>query len=213
MTLKTKIPRKITFQYCGEDYFFVPASPDHAPEMCEALRESLPDMAPFMCWASEENATPAAQYGRLAAAFKTYFDDEGDYMFHLFRAGRFIGSVALMHRAWGKHVVEVGYWVRSQESKKGLATVSTKIMLYLCWEVFHFKRVLCCHNNANVGSQKVIEKAGFVKESEHRWFEDATEEMIAAGCSEYTSLYALMADSAPKQDLSDLDLKIEFYPL
>ena len=83
-----------------------------------AVTESLDELRPWMPWAADYSRASAEEY--LAGSVKDW--DEGTaYNYAIVTGDTLVGSIGLMNRC-GPGGLEIGYWVRSAYTGRGLAT-------------------------------------------------------------------------------------------
>lgn len=113
---------------------------------------------------------------------------------------RFLTACGLHPRcALNSNALEIGYWKRTSETGKGLATLATQILTIYCFEGLGCDRVQISHNINNDASRRVIEKCGFVPEGKIRnAIVNLPSEWIAAGLDSCRDLlgYSLLPDDA-----------------
>ena len=85
---------------------------------------------------------------------------------------------------------EIGYWVSSPKTGKGLGSIAAKILIALAFSEYQANRVSVVCNLENKRSLKVIENAGFHFEGCLRnYLMQPTNEMIANGYSPITNVH------------------------
>lgn len=186
-----------------------PLSISHASEMVARVQESLTELRKFMHWAHFPQ-TLDSQYERLIGVQADYWSGK-DYGLGIFAvdSGRLLGSAGFHRRLLNPHGYEIGYWVSTPEAGQGIATTATRMIITLLFEHFACERVQISTNENNLGSQRVIEKCGFIPEATLRNFVLAkpTPEMVQNGWegSPREKLYALIPE-----DRAQLDWYAEF---
>ncbi len=58
--------------------------------------------------------------------------------------------------------VEIGYWIGQPWWGRGFATEAARLLVRYCFTNRGMTRLVCCHFIDNAGSQRVIEKLGFI---------------------------------------------------
>lgn len=148
-----------------------------------AIESSLKDLVPFMEWAHKD-LTIESQSQRIDQSKKAYLAcSEFDFAVLNLESNEFLMSASLSKpRAPNRSALSIGYWTASKFSNRGIATIVTKILTVIAFEVMNCDRVEIGCNKANFKSAKVIEKCGFIFEGEARnYFTEATESMIKNG--------------------------------
>jgi RimJ/RimL family protein N-acetyltransferase len=131
-----------------------------------ALAISLPELQQWLPWAQTmptvEDELAVLTTG--TAAFDA--DEEWAYMLYELETGELVGGAAL-HRRVGPGAVEIGYWVRSDRTKRGYATSAARA---LTDAVFthrpDIERLEIHMDQANLASAAVPAKLGFRLERE-----------------------------------------------
>lgn len=90
------------------------------PALAEAIADSIEHLRPFMPWVAQEPLGHGAraemvrgwEVGRLAG---------GDAVYGILRAGRVVGAAGA-HRRIAADGVEIGYWLRADETGRGTMT-------------------------------------------------------------------------------------------
>ena len=84
----------------------------------------------------------------------------------------YLGNVGLHPVHASPHSAEVGYWVRSSETGRGVATAAAALMIIAAFEEFRFHRLVLRAASDNVGSNRVAAKLAMqldgVQRHEHR---------------------------------------------
>jgi RimJ/RimL family protein N-acetyltransferase len=80
------------------------------------------------------------------------------------QTGRMIGIGGLHKPDWNIPMFMVGFQVRTHETGKGYGTEIAKALTKYAFDGLEAQRVYTFHAEGNIGSQRVIEKAGFKKE-------------------------------------------------
>ena len=77
---------------------------------------------------------------------------------------RHLGNVSVWFTSRPSGVGEVGYWIRSDESGKGLATEAAARTIEIGFEELELQRSVLLRAVGNDASQRVAEKLGFTRE-------------------------------------------------
>lgn len=121
-----------------------------APLLKQAIDSSLPDLQAWMPWALEE-PSPVEAIERRIAGMRTRFAAGADFPYGVFdRAeARVLGGAGL-HPRRGPGVLEIGYWIRSDSTGRGLATEVARALTELAFAAHRIPRVeiRCDPNNA-----------------------------------------------------------------
>lgn len=95
-------------------------------------------------------------------AAESRFDEGVDWAFVLVEAdtGDVVGTVAL-HAKGDPHCVEIGYWVRTDRTRRGYASSAARALTEAAFEYLDVDRVQIRMDKANVPSAAVPPKIGF----------------------------------------------------
>lgn len=172
----------LRFSLGGETFELRIPHPEDADALLEAIRESLPELKRFMLWAHFPSTLDTEfQQNRIAAAREAYLTG-ADFVFHLWSGDEIVGGAGLHPRALNARALEVGYWVRSSYSGRGLATAVVKACAVFNFEHLKNQRLQCLVNEANQASLRVAQKCGFRLEGKLKYWEaQGTEEHRAQG--------------------------------
>ena len=182
MDMTTLPSSGLRFTLNGETFDLRIPHPDDVNTLLEAIQESLPELKRFMLWAHfESTLDPEYQNKRIAAAREAYLAG-ADFVFHLWNGDQIVGGAGLHPRALNPRALEVGYWIRSSYSGRGLATAVVKACAVFNFEHLKNQRLQCLVNEANHASLSVARKCGFRLEGELKYWEaQGTEEHRAQG--------------------------------
>lgn len=140
-----------------------PYALNDGPDVWAAVRESLDDLQPWMPWAhagytvAESNAWIAQQ----VPAFK-----KGTmYEFAIVTAGaRYLGGCGINAIDTVNLRANIGYWVRSSATRRGVATTALCLVRDWAFHRTHLIRLEVLVSTENAASQRVAEKAGALRE-------------------------------------------------
>ena len=125
----------------------------------QAVTESLDELRPWMPWAADYSRASAGEY--LAGSVKDW--DEGTaYNYAIMTGDALAGSIGLMTRC-GPGGLEIGYWVRSAYTGRGLATAATAAVVGQAFGLPGVDWVEIVHDELNVASGQIPRKLGFTE--------------------------------------------------
>jgi RimJ/RimL family protein N-acetyltransferase len=112
-----------------------------------------------MPWAADYSRASAEEY--LAGSVKDW--DEGTaYNYAIVTGDALAGSIGLMTRC-GPGGLEIGYWVRSAYTGRGLATAATAALVGQAFGLPGVDWVEIVHDELNVASGQIPRKLGFTE--------------------------------------------------
>jgi ribosomal-protein-alanine N-acetyltransferase len=86
-------------------------------------------------------------------------------VFAIDRNGAFAGTIGLHSLQLSDHCAEVGYWIEKSHREKGIATLALKAILNFSFNVAAFRRIEAMADYDNLASQRVMERAGMVRDA------------------------------------------------
>lgn len=136
-----------------------------AESIVEAVHGSLPDLTRWLPWAHAGYAKDdAAAYIRDSSqswkegrAFDYAIRSPNDPSHHL-------GNISVWHVSRLGRIGEIGYWVRTDATSKGIASEGTDAMLSLGFSTLNLHKITLRIAVGNDASVRVAEKLGFTRE-------------------------------------------------
>lgn len=137
--------------------------PGDVDAICEAVLESRAALSPWVPWchpgySREDTATWVA--GRSGAWDR---DEEKGFVI-VDATARLLGCCGIHHIDAANGVAELGYWVRSRATGRGVATEATRLLTRWAFREALLHRIEMLISAENVASQRVAEKSGAVRE-------------------------------------------------
>ena len=142
-----------------------PYRSDDVQTLYEAVRESLAEMSTWMSWCHENYSIEET---REFIASRGQSAEVGEwYSFGIFTAdsGRFLGGVGLNFINRVHQMGNLGYWVRTSATGRGVAARATRLVARFGFEEVGLQRIEILAAVGNIASQRVAEKAGAVREA------------------------------------------------
>jgi RimJ/RimL family protein N-acetyltransferase len=138
--------------------------PSDAPRLKDAIDSSLDELRPWMPWVRTEPQDVSEKVA-LLRRFRGQFDLGSDFTFGMFDADEkdVIGGTGL-HKRRGADALEIGYWIRTGHTGKGLATESSAALTRVAFELCEVDRVEIRVDPANALSLPVPRKLGYAEE-------------------------------------------------
>lgn len=130
-----------------------------APEVCEAVRESLSELMPWMPWChpqySERDAVSWIRATLDGLATGSLYD------FAVFDAdGRYVGGCGVNQIRHAESLANLGYWVRSSRTGRGIGSAAVLKVAEWTWQHTALDRLEIVAAVDNLRSQRVAEKVG-----------------------------------------------------
>lgn len=165
-----------------------------------AVIASQGELRGFMPWAHE--APTRDEEHSLVTRFRADYFAGREYVVGLFDGdGAVLGGAGLHPRcALNPRALEVGYWCHSARANQGWATLASRVLTAVAFGPFGCDRLQVMHDEANLPSQRVVEKCGFVFEGTTRNVTAAVGPEVRAGGyrgSGRHRLYGLVPDDLP----------------
>jgi RimJ/RimL family protein N-acetyltransferase len=130
----------------------------------EAARESIAEVSVWLPWC-HENYSIEETRGFIGSRESAAQGGEW-YSFGIFEkdGGRFLGGVGINFINRVHQMANLGYWVRTGATGRGIATAATRLAAKFGFEQLGLQRLEIVIAVANRGSQRVAEKAGATRE-------------------------------------------------
>jgi RimJ/RimL family protein N-acetyltransferase len=130
----------------------------------EAAQQSINELSPWMFWCHSGYSIDET---KIWIESRPWLWNKGtDYSFAIIdpHERSFLGSCALSHVDPVNRVAELGYWVRTDRSRQGIASAATLLAARFAFEKLALNRVEIVVATGNKASQRVAEKIGAVRE-------------------------------------------------
>ncbi|MEO3947899.1 GNAT family N-acetyltransferase [Gorillibacterium sp. CAU 1737] len=92
------------------------------------------------------------------------FVNGNDYSWTVVYKGKVAGQIQLFHFQNSNTCAEVGFFIKREYWNKGINTAVLKEVSHFAFETMKIKRVEAQVHTSNKGSQRTLEKAGFLQE-------------------------------------------------
>ena len=136
---------------------------DDAAALCEAASESGLEVHPFMPWC--RSGLTVDELRRWIATQVLAFEAGKAYEFIILsEGGRFLGGCGLNQIDDLNHRANLGYWVRSSISGRGVATAAIQQLVQWAFTNTDLVRLEVVVSTRNTASLRTAEKAGAVRE-------------------------------------------------
>ena len=168
--------------------------PEDAALLKEAVDSSLEHLRPWMPWARYEPQDLDRKV-ELLRMFRGQFDRDENYTYGIFAfdESRLLGGSGLHPRS-GPESIEIGYWIRADATRQGIATEVTAVLTRAAIEQSGYERVDIQVDPENELSQRIPRRLGFTEEGRLRRRLDPNED---GGARRDSVLFSLLADELP----------------
>lgn len=141
-----------------------PSQAGDGAAMFKNKADSFKELHKWMPWAKELGTQEQSEATAREAAAN--FINRTDMMLlgFLNDGGGLAVSTGLHRMDWDLRIFEIGYYVTTPHTGKGLATESTNALIRYAFNALAATKVKICHSAGNDASARVIEKLGFEKE-------------------------------------------------
>jgi RimJ/RimL family protein N-acetyltransferase len=141
--------------------------PADAPVLKEMLDESEASFDAHMWWYTGKTFEETVERVR---SFRSEFDAGVAYRYHVLEGERPVGG-GVLHTRRGAFGLEVGYWVRTSELGRGIATETAAALTHVAFLVCEADRVEFHIATGNDASIAVVERLGIPREAvlRRRW--------------------------------------------
>lgn len=130
----------------------------------EAVRESISEISPWMPWCHPDYSMEDSAAWVLSRDEAWANAVEHSFVITDAQTGAFLGAVGLNYFNRDHQFANLGYWVRSSRTGRGVATTATLLTARFGLRVISLQRIEIVAAVGNKASQRVAEKAGAKKE-------------------------------------------------
>jgi len=130
----------------------------------EAVRESISEMFEWMPWCHPDYSIEESRAWIELQPDK--WEKGKEYNFAIFRntGGLYLGGCGLSIIDHKIGVANLGYWIRTSQTQKGIATAATLLLTRFAFNELRLNRVEFTVAVDNQASLRVVEKLGAIKE-------------------------------------------------
>jgi ribosomal-protein-serine acetyltransferase len=138
--------------------------PEDAVLLFKAARESVNEMFPFVPWCHANYAVSESE--SFISSSQTAWEEGSNFNFAVFdcKSDLFLGGVGLSRINRKNNFANLGYWVRSSQTKRGIATGAAILAAEFGLKDLGLTRIEIIMAVENVASRKVAEKMGAKRE-------------------------------------------------
>jgi ribosomal-protein-serine acetyltransferase len=167
---------------------------DHDVEVVyEAVRESLDELGRWLSWCHPGYTRDETSAFILSRAGAWSAGQEFSFAITHARTGEFLGSVGLNQINPAYRMANLGYWIKTGQTKRGVATAATRLVARFGLLEVGLKRLEIIAAVGNRASQRTAEKAGAVREGVLRkrlWIKEQPHDAM---------LYSLVSEDLEEQ--------------
>ncbi len=128
----------------------------------EAVLASLSELSRYLPWAHDRYSRSVTQ--QFIRESTAAWHEGRAYDFAIRRdsePGHHVGNVSIWHVSRANGTGEVGYWVRTDETSRGVCTEAVARILRFGFEELGMHRIVVRIGVGNTGSERVAQKLGF----------------------------------------------------
>ncbi len=154
----------------------------------EAVRESIKEISVWMPWCHPDYAIEETT--AFITSREEAWANDREYTFGIFDMGTrdFLGSTGLNFVNRVHNCANLGYWVRSSATGRGVASSAARLVARYGLEHLGFQRIEILAAVGNLPSQRAAEKAGALREAVLR------KRVLVKGQPQDAVLYSLVAE-------------------
>jgi ribosomal-protein-serine acetyltransferase len=154
----------------------------------EAARESINEVSPWLPWCHANYSIEEAESFIMSRAESEKNEDEYSFAVVDAETGMFLGGVGLNQVNRIHLLCNLGYWVRTSCTRRGVASSAARMAARFGLEELKLQRIEIVIAVGNHASQRVAEKAGAVREGELR------KRLFSNGRAQDAVMYSLIAE-------------------
>jgi ribosomal-protein-serine acetyltransferase len=139
--------------------------PADAQGLTDAVRISHAHLHPWMPWVEQPPLSVSERLGWMREMRERRCGG-GDAIYGILFRGQAAGGCGL-HQRIGEGGLEIGYWVRADLVRRGIATTAVRILTAAAFALPQIERVEIHHDKANTASGRVAAAAGYRLVAEH----------------------------------------------
>ncbi|MDP9066818.1 MAG: GNAT family N-acetyltransferase [Actinomycetota bacterium] len=163
-------------------------TPEHAEGLWNAIERSLPELRRFMAWAPSASLENSRVFTQMMAR---RWEEVSEWTFVIVHDGEAAGTISLSGYQSLFALAEIGYWLRSDLSGRGLMTEAARAVSDFGFDEIGLHRIELRAAVDNAGSIRIAEKLGFAREGllrEASWSERGYLDLY---------IYGLLAEERP----------------
>jgi ribosomal-protein-serine acetyltransferase len=151
-------------QLIREQVLLRPYRPDDVERIYEAVHESVKELQPWLPWC-QANYSRADSESWIKSCDEAWIKGTAcEFAILDAGSGAYIGGCGLNQINPECKTANLGYWVRSNRTKQGVATKVTALLTDFGFHELKLNRIEMIIATGNKASQRVVEKAGAKRE-------------------------------------------------
>lgn len=137
-----------------------PHRPEDVDALYAAVTESVAEVGKWLPWCHAGYAR--AEAAEFIASVQTAWAEGSHYPFAILDAptGAFLGGIGINHIAKPNKLANVGYWVRTSRTGRGVAPAAVRLVARFAFEALALTRLEIACIPENHASRRVAEKVG-----------------------------------------------------
>ena len=132
-----------------------------APELYAAVCDSLLELTPYMTWATPAYSLATCQENTRKAIAQFAARESLRYHFFSRETGEFVGNASFHHIDWSVPKLELGYWLRTAYTGKGLMREAVAALCEMAERELNAVRLEIRCDTRNLKSVRVAEGCSF----------------------------------------------------
>ncbi len=145
-----------------------PCRLEDAAVICEGVQETMHEMLKWAPWCHPGYSVSDCTSWLSSRSQMWSEGIEYDFVIFDTKDNTFLGGCAIDQINRKHNFATLGYWVRSSQTGKGIATAAVRLIIRLGFKTLGFTRLEIVVAVQNEASQRVAEKVGAVREGVHR---------------------------------------------
>jgi len=141
-----------------------PFRPGDVLPLYQAVRESLPELMPWMPWAYSDYSIKDSRKWLESCARTWAKDKEYNFVILDSRDSTILGGCGFNQVRLRAHSANLGYWVRSKYTGKGVATAAALLVARFGFNDLGLTHIEVGAATGNIASQRVAEKIGAARQ-------------------------------------------------
>jgi RimJ/RimL family protein N-acetyltransferase len=125
-----------------------------------AVRESITEVSAWLPWCHP--AYMPQETSAFIESTRSAWAQESSFNFGIFetQGGGYLGGISVNHIVRQNRMANVGYWVRTGATKRGVASAAVRLAAQFAFEDLGLSRIEIAAIPENLASRRVAEKAG-----------------------------------------------------